>query len=69
MGLSEDPRGAEGRCGLGGKANTNPGGQNARFKGSEIRATCVIRAGEEMFVPYKKSYKFKEEMVDEERSG
>ena len=52
-------RGSMERCGLGGKANTNPGCQNARFKGSKIRATRVIRVGEEIFVPYRQSYKFK----------
>ena len=57
------------RCGVGGKANTNPGRQNARFKGSKIQATRMIRVGEEIFVPYRQSYKFKQEEVDEERSG
>ena len=57
------------RCGLGGKANTNPGKQNARFKGSKIIATRVIRIGEEIFVPYRRSYKFGQIVVDEERCG
>ena len=65
----EGPRGMEEKCGLGGKANTNPGKQNARFKGSKIRATRVIRMGEEIFVPYRRHYKFKQELVDEDRSG
>ena len=62
-------RGLEERCGLGGKANTNPGKQNARFKGSKIIATRVIRIGEEIFVPYRRSYKFGQIVVDEERCG
>ena len=57
------------RCGLGGKANTNPGNQNARFKGSKIRASCTIRKGEEIFVPYGRRYKFKQNEVGEERFG
>ena len=56
-------------CGLGGKVNTNPGKQNARFKGSKIRATRVIQVGEEIFVPYRRSYKFKKSDVDDYRSG
>jgi hypothetical protein len=40
------------RCGLGGKVNTNPGRQNARFKGSKICASRMIRSGEEIFIPY-----------------
>ena len=32
--------------------NTNPGGQNARFKGSKILAGRAIREGEEVFVAY-----------------
>ena len=63
------PRGMMGECGLGGKVNTNPGKQNARFKGSKIRATRVIRIGEEIFVPYRRNYKFKKAIVDEDRSG
>ena len=43
----------EGRCGLGGKVNTNPGKQNARFRGSKICANRAIRGGEEIFVPYR----------------
>ena len=43
--------------------------QNARFKGSRIIATRVIRIGEEIFVPYRRSYKFGQIMVDEERYG
>ena len=62
-------RGLEDRCGLGGKVNTNPGNQNARFKGSKIRASRTIRNGEEIFVPYRKSYKFKQDDVGEERFG
>ena len=57
------------RCGLGGKVNTNPGNQNARFTGSKIRATRVIRGGEEIFVPYRKNFKLGKEIVDDERSG
>ena len=57
------------RCGVGGKANTNPGAQNARFKGSKICATRAIRIGEEIFVPYGRSYKLNQVVVDEERSG
>ena len=41
-----------GRCGIGGKVNTRPGRQNARFKGSKIQATRPIQVGEEIFVPY-----------------
>ena len=41
------------RCGLGGKVNTNPGKQNARFKGSKIYASRGIRHGEEIFIPYR----------------
>ena len=29
----------------------------------------VIKIGEEIFVPYTQSYKFKQEVVDEVRSG
>ena len=61
--------GHTGRCGLGGKVNTNPGKQNARFKGSKIRATRVIQVGEEIFVPYRRSYRFKKDVVDDSRSG
>ena len=57
------------RCGLGGKVNTKPGNQNARFKGSKIRASRTIRNGEEIFVPYRKSYKFKKDGVGGERFG
>ena len=35
---------------MGGKVNTNPGGQNARFKGSKMWAGRAIRDGEEVFV-------------------
>ena len=52
------PTGNNERCGLGGKANTNPGKQNARFKGSKICATRAIQIGEEIFVPYRRGYKF-----------
>ena len=65
----EGTRVGQGRCGLGGKANTNPGNQNARFKGRKIVATRTIRIGEEIFVPYGRSHKLKEDMVDEDRSG
>ena len=58
-----------GRCGLGGKANTNPGNQNATFKGSKIRATRTIQSGEEIFVPYGKSYKLTQYEMGEERYG
>ena len=57
------------RCGLGGKVNTNPGRQNARFKGSKICASRMIRSGEEIFVPYRKGFKIGNGVVDEERSG
>ena len=57
------------RYGLGGKANTNPGNQNARFKGSKIRASRTIWIGEEIFVPYRRCYKFKQDEVGEERFG
>ena len=72
MGGGEMPRGIKGmgvRCGLGGKANTNPGHQNARFKGSKIRAVRVIRSGDEIFVPYRKCYKFTTHDRGEERFG
>ena len=67
--LQQNGARGEGRCGLGGKANTNPGGQNAQFKGSKIRATRAIRMGEEIFVPYRRCYKLKDIMVDKARSG
>ena len=57
------------RCGLGGKVNTNPGRQNARFKGSKICANRMIRSGEEIFIPYRKGFKTGNGVVDEERSG
>ena len=57
------------RCGLGGKVNTKPGYQNARFKGSKIRASRTIRNGEEIFVPYRKSYKFQKDSVGGESFG
>ena len=63
------PQGIKERCGLGGKANTNPGKQNARLKGSKICAARVIQIGEEIFVPYRRSYKFKKGDVDDYRSG
>ena len=63
------PKDDKERCGLGGKANTNPGKQNARFKGSKICATRAIQIGEEIFVPYRRSYKFTQVVVDGERSG
>ena len=59
----------EGRCGLGGKVNTNPGKQNARFRGSKICANRAIRGGEEIFVPYRGNFKLGGEMVDDERDG
>ena len=62
-------RGLEERCGLGGKANTNSGNQNAAFKGSKIRATRTIQSGEEIFVPYGKSYKLTQYEMGEERYG
>ena len=61
--------GNTGRCGLGGKVNTNPGKQNARFKGSKIYAGRAIRSGEEIFVPYGRGFRLEGEVVDEERSG
>ena len=51
------------KYGLGGKANTNPGKQNARFKGSKICATRVVQIGEEILVPYRRSYKFTQVVV------
>ena len=54
---------------MGGKVNTNPGKQNARFKGSKICATRAIQIGEEIFVPYRRGYKFNQVVVDGERSG
>ena len=51
------------------KANTNPGKQNARFKGSKICATRAIQIGEEIFVPYRRGYKFNQVVVDGARSG
>ena len=62
-------RGEKKRCGLGGKVNTHPGKQNARFKGSVICATRAIQIGEEIFVPYGRSYKLNQVVVDGERSG
>ena len=59
----------EGRCGLGGKVNTNPGKQNARFRGSKICANRAIRGGEEIFVPYRGNFKLEREIVDDERDG
>ena len=59
----------EGRCGLGGKVNTNPGKQNARFRGSKICANRAIRGGEEIFVPYGGNFKLEREIVDDERDG
>ena len=61
--------GNTGRCGLGGKVNTNPGKQNARFKGSKICATRAIQIGEEIFVPYRRGYKFNQVVMDGARSG
>ena len=60
-----------GSCGIGGKVNTNPGNQNAKFKGSKVCATRKIRVGEEIFVPYTygRSFKLLHQNVDEERSG
>ena len=59
------------RCGLGGKVNTNPGNQNARFKGSKIYASRGIRQGEEIFIPYRRNFRFSNNTceIDEERSG
>ena len=61
----------EGNCGIGGKVNTNPGNQNAQFKGSKICATRKIHVGEEIFAPYTYggSYKLLDQHIDEERSG
>ena len=61
----------EGSCGIGGKVNTNPGNQNAHFKGSKICAIRKIHVGEEIFAPYTYggSYKLLDEHIDEERSG
>ena len=72
MGGGEESRGLGGmgvRCGLGGEVNTNPGNQNARFIGSKIRATRGIRSGEEIFVPYRKRYKFIKHDMGEARFG
>ena len=49
--------------------NTHPGKQNARFKGSVICATRAIQIGEEIFVPYGRSYNLNQVVVDGERSG
>ena len=54
---------------MGGKVNTNPGKQNARFKGSKICATRAIQIGEEIFVPYRRGYKFNQVVMDGARSG
>ena len=54
---------------MGGKVNTNPGRQNARFKGSKICANRMIRNGEEIFIPYRKSFRIGSGVMDEERSG
>ena len=65
----ERSKGLDGKCGLGGKANTNPGNQNATFKGSKIRATRTIQKGREIFVPYGKRYKLTKDEIGEERYG
>ena len=52
---------------MGGKVNTNPGRQNARFKGSKICASKAIRSGEEIFIPYRRGFRIGGGMVDEER--
>ena len=59
------------RCGIGGKINTNPGKQNARFKGSKVCASRAIRKGEEIFVPYGQHFRLKDSIYDMngERSG
>ena len=45
--------------GIGGRANTNPGKQNARFKGSNlIVGKTGIKAGQEVFTPYSYSNSF-----------
>ena len=51
--------------------NTNPGNQNAQFKGSKICATRTIRTGEEIFAPYTygRSFKLLSQEMDKERSG
>ena len=38
--------------GVGGKLNTRPGQQNARFRGAQVHATAVIRKGDEIYAPY-----------------
>ena len=49
--------------------NTNPGGQNARFKGSKIWAGRAIREGEEVFVAYGRGFRIGGGIVNGERSG
>ncbi len=58
--------------GIGGKANTRPGKQTARFKGSQMVAgQRGIRKGQEIFVPYSqsRSYRFGAPTVDDSRQG
>ena len=43
--------------------------QNARFRGSKICASRAIRSGEEIFIPYRRSFRIGGGVVDEERSG
>ena len=49
--------------------NTNPGGQNARFKGSKVCAIRTIREGEEIFASYGGCFKFHKEDIDKETSS
>ena len=53
--------------GIGGRANTNPGKQNARFKGTQLVATRAMRPNEEVFASYGSQYKFPK--TTGERSG
>lgn len=44
------------RCGgVGGRVNTNPGHQNAKFQGAKIVATKRIHKGDEIFLRYSQS--------------
>ena len=55
--------------GVGGKANTRIGAQNAYFKGAQIHAgRRTINPGNEIFVSYGNEYHFGDD-VDDERQG
>ena len=54
--------------GVGGKANTRNGAQNARFRGTQLHAgRRVIEPGDEIFVPYGGDYHFGGGDIDDER--